>query len=93
MQAFASLRRGVPRKLQAPDPSFEKTLSEAERASLDEVMKCSAIGGPDTVKASIAAFIERTQPDELILASHIYDHDARVRAYEIAAQVRAELTA
>ncbi len=88
MQAFASLRRGIPRKLQPPDPSFEETLSGSERAQLDEVMKCSAIGGPETVRASLEAFIARTQPDELILASHIYDHAARVRAYQIAAEVR-----
>ncbi|PZO51112.1 MAG: hypothetical protein DCF16_11875 [Alphaproteobacteria bacterium] len=93
MQAFASLRRGIPRKLQPPDPDFESTLSEAERASLNEVLSCSAIGSPATVKAALQAFIARTQPDELILASHIYDHAARVRAYEIAAQVRAELAA
>jgi hypothetical protein len=43
------------------------------------------------VKASIDRFIARTQADELILASHIYDHAARVRAYEIAAQVRGTL--
>lgn len=93
MQAFASLRRGIPRKLQAPDPDFESTLSESERASLGEVLSCSAIGSPETVKAALQAFIDRTQPDELILASHIYDHAARVRAYEIAAQVRTELAA
>jgi luciferase family oxidoreductase group 1 len=91
MQAFASLRRGIPRKLQPPDPAFEQSLSEAERAQLDEVLRCSAVGSPETVKASIKDFIARTQPDELILASHIYDHSARVRAYEIAAQVRNEL--
>jgi len=93
MQAFASLRRGIPRKLQPPDPAFESTLSEAERASLNEVLSCSAIGSPATVKAALQAFIARTQPDELILASHIHDHAARVRAYEIAAQVREELAA
>jgi luciferase family oxidoreductase group 1 len=93
MQAFASLRRGVPRKLQPPDPAFEASMSESERAQISEVLACSAIGSPKTVKASLEAFIARTGPDELILASHIYDHAARVRAYEIAAQVREELAA
>src|SRR5690606_2469932 len=92
MQAFASLRRGVPRKLQPPDPAFETTLSESERAQLDMVMACSAIGSPQSVKASFEAFIARTKPDELILASHIYDHAARVRAYEIAADVHRQMS-
>jgi luciferase family oxidoreductase group 1 len=87
MQAFASLRRGLPRRLQAPDDSFEATLTESERAQLDAVLECSAIGAPETAKRSIDAFIARTGADELILASHIYDHHARVRAYEIVAEV------
>ncbi|MGE0740777.1 MAG: LLM class flavin-dependent oxidoreductase [Hyphomonadaceae bacterium] len=87
MQSFASLRRGIPRKLQAPDPAFEQALTDTERAQLESVFECSAIGAPETVKRSIAAFIARTGADELILASHIYDHAARVRAYEIVAEV------
>jgi luciferase family oxidoreductase group 1 len=86
MQAFASLRRGEPRRLQPPDPDFEATLTDAERAQLEQVLQCSAIGSPQTVKRSIDAFIARTGADELILASHIYDHAARVRAYEIVAK-------
>jgi luciferase family oxidoreductase group 1 len=93
MQAFTSLRRGIPRRLQPPDPDFEASMSDVERASLEQVLSCSAIGSPQTVKRSIAAFIERTGADELILASHIFDHAARVRAYEIAATVRAEMAA
>jgi len=92
MQAFASLRRGEPRRLQRPDPRFEASLTDMERAQLEQVPECSAIGSPETVKRSIAAFIERTGADELILASHIYDHSARVRAYEIAARARDDLS-
>jgi luciferase family oxidoreductase group 1 len=87
MQAFASLRRGAPRKLQPPDPSFEQTLTDSERAQLEHVLECSAIGAPDTIKRSVDGFIARTGADELILASHIFDHTARVRAYEIVAEV------
>lgn len=87
MQAFASLRRGEPKQLQPPNAAFEKSLTDMERAQLEQVLHCSAIGAPATVKASIDAFIERTGADELILASHIYDHRARVRAYEIVAEV------
>jgi hypothetical protein len=39
------------------------------------------------VRRSIAAFIERTKPDELILTSQIHDHAARLRSYEIAADL------
>jgi len=87
MQAFASLRRGEPRRLQPPDPAFEASLTDMERAQLEQVLQCSAIGAPETVKRSVESFITRTGADELILASHIYDHAARVRAYEIVSEV------
>ena len=86
MQAFASLRRGEPRRLQPSDPAFEASLNDMEWAQLEQVLQCSGIGSPETVKRSIDAFIARTGADELILASHIYDHAARVRAYEITAK-------
>jgi hypothetical protein len=35
-------------------------------------------------------FVERTQADELIVVSHIYDHSARLRSYEIAAATMTE---
>lgn len=89
MQAFASLRRGEPRRLQPPDAAFEQSLTDMERAQLEQVLQCSAIGSPQSVKASIDAFVARTGADELILASHIFDHAARVRAYEIAAEAMA----
>jgi len=93
MKAFVSLRRGTPQKLQPPDPDFESTLNVTERAQLEMVLACSAIGSPRTVKRSIEAFIRRTGAEELILTSHIFDHSARVRAYEIAAEVREQMAA
>ncbi len=90
---FVALRRGFPRALQAPDPDFESKMTETEQAQLAGVRACSAVGSRATVKAAIAAFLERTGADELIIASHIYDHAARVRSYEIAAEVHKDLVA
>jgi len=61
-----------------------------ERAILDQVLGCSAIGPPALVQKTLREFIARTGADELILASQIYDHEARLRSYEIAAQVLSE---
>jgi luciferase family oxidoreductase group 1 len=85
-QAFLNLRRGRPTRL--PPPSDEVEMSWQEEAMLREALSCSAVGSPDTVRRELAAFIERTQPDELIIAAQIYDHAAQLRSYEIAAEVR-----
>jgi luciferase family oxidoreductase group 1 len=91
MQAFVNLRRGTPTKLKPPTPGFEARLLPAERAMLDPILGCSAIGSPATVRREIEAFVARTGADELMLASMTFDHGARLRSYEIAAQVRDEI--
>jgi luciferase family oxidoreductase group 1 len=88
MQAFVNLRRGTPGKLPAPKEGFEKTLSEAERAMLAHVLACSSVGAPETIARELSAFIARTQPDEVIIASQMYTHAHRVRSLEAAMAAR-----
>jgi luciferase family oxidoreductase group 1 len=87
-QAFVSLRTGRPGKLQPPKKGYLEQLGLQERAMLNDVLSCSAIGAPDTVAAAMTQFIERTGADELMVTSQIFDHTARLRSYEITAQVR-----
>jgi alkanesulfonate monooxygenase SsuD/methylene tetrahydromethanopterin reductase-like flavin-dependent oxidoreductase (luciferase family) len=63
-------------------------MSLGEEAMLREALSCSAVASPETVRRQLAAFIDRTQPDELIIASQIYDHKAQLRSYEITADAR-----
>ena len=90
-QAFVNLRSGRPGQLPAPATSYADQLPPAARAMLDEVLSCSAIGAPPTVRESLSAFIKRTQPQELMITSAIFDHAARLRSYEITADVRAQM--
>lgn len=84
-QAFVNLRSGRPARLPPPLRHYPQLAGPAERALLDSVMSCSAIGAPDTVRAGLSAFIERTGADELMIASQIFEHSARLRSYEITA--------
>jgi luciferase family oxidoreductase group 1 len=86
-QSFVNLRSGRPTTLQPPVEGYENHLAAHERLMLDEVLSCSAIGSPATVRDALQDFVARTRPDEIMIASMIYDHRARVRSYEIAAEV------
>ena len=86
MQSFVALRTGNPGKMQPPIKGYRESLPPTAAAMLNNVLSCSAIGGPEKVKAEVAAFIEQTQVDEVIITSSIYDHEARKRSLEIAAQ-------
>lgn len=87
-QAFINLRTGRPTKLKPPVNGYLEALDLPERMMLDSVLSCSAIGSPATVSHQLRAFIDKTQPDELMITSQIYDHAARLRAYEITADIR-----
>ena len=87
-QAFVNLRSGRPSRLQAPSPGYLERLGPSEKAMLDQVLSCAAIGSPDTVAQQLKAFVGRTGADELMITSQIFDHAARRHSYEITAQVR-----
>ena len=87
-QAFVNLRSGRPSLLQPPVAAYADKLGPAERAMLDQVLSCSAIGAPGTVRRQLQAFVDRTGADELMITSQIFDHQARLRSYEITASLQ-----
>lgn len=87
-QAFINLRSGRPKKLPPPIEGFYQNAGAQEKALLDSVLSCAAIGAPGTVRQALQDFIERTGADELMITAQIYDHQARVRSYEITAELR-----
>jgi alkanesulfonate monooxygenase SsuD/methylene tetrahydromethanopterin reductase-like flavin-dependent oxidoreductase (luciferase family) len=46
------------------------------------------VGGPETVRAGLQAFIDRYRPDEVIVTAQIFEQAKRIRSLEIAAQAR-----
>jgi luciferase family oxidoreductase group 1 len=90
-ESFANLRRGMPTALPPPNRDFEKEVVPFRAIRLEEIQSVSMVGAAATVSADLRDFITRTQADELIIVSHIYDHDARLRSYEITAGIAAEL--
>ena len=77
----------MPSKLRPPVPGYYESLHPHDQTILADVLSCSAIGSPDTVRREIEAFAKLTEADEIIVAAMIYDHAARLRSYEIAAEV------
>jgi len=85
-QSFVNLRSGRPGRLPPPAAGYRERIGPAENALLDSVLSCAAIGTLDTVRAGLQAFADRTGVDEIIVASGIHDHAARLRSYEITAE-------
>lgn len=88
-RGFVNLRRGTPGKLQPPSENYLDELSPADQALLSQIMVCSAVGDVRLVTEKLQRFIEQTEADELMVASQIYSHEARLRSYEILASAMA----
>ena len=92
-QSFINLRRGRPGRLPAPIDHLGGFASPDEQAQLRQALACSFVGSVATVRAGLAAFVERTGADELIVSGHIFDHAARLRSFTLASEARDALAA
>ena len=87
-QAFVNLRRGRPGLVPPPLASAEamdEYCTPAERVGVDSALACAVVGSPDTVRTGLRAFVERYQPDELMLTANVFDHASRLKSFELAA--------
>jgi hypothetical protein len=86
-----NLRSGRPGRLPPPLPDLEARLDARARAILERVLECAIAGGPQAVTAGLRDFIAAHSPDELMLTSQIFDHEKRLRSYEIVSGIAAGL--
>jgi luciferase family oxidoreductase group 1 len=86
-QGFTNLLRGARGKLQPPLDDIEKFWTPGEAAHVTRMLSCSLIGSPATVREQLAKLLERTRADELIVAAGIFAQAARLKSYELLAEV------
>lgn len=87
-QRFLGMQRGRRGPLPRPVESMDGLWNDAERASVGRALSMSAVGSPDTVRAELRSIVERTQADELIVATAVHDHSARMKSYEMLAKLQ-----
>lgn len=90
-QSFTNLFRGTRGKLQPPIADIESYWSPSEKVQASNMLGCSVVGSPRTIREGLTRLIEKTGADELMVASAIYDHGARLKSYEILAEVWKEM--
>jgi luciferase family oxidoreductase group 1 len=86
-QSFLNLIRGTPGQIPPPVDSMEGIWTPQEKMLVQQRLGGSVIGSPETVKKGLEKFLAETQADELIINAMIYDHLARLRSYEIIANI------
>jgi luciferase family oxidoreductase group 1 len=82
-QSFTNIVRGTRGQLPPPIDDIEAYWSSAEKAHVSTMLSCSFVGTLETVGRALDRFVEETAADEVMVASAIYDHSARLHSYEL----------
>ena len=91
-QAFLNLVRGTPAAAPAAGRrAWTGRWSPAERAHVERMTRVSVVGSPGTVREGLETILAETGADEIIATAQIYDHAARLRSFEILAEVHGAL--
>jgi len=90
-QSFAEFVRGRRALLRPPIDDIDSYWTPQEAATAQQMLEHSIVGGPQTVREGLAAFLERTGVDELMIVSDVYDPAARHRSFELVAEAAREL--
>lgn len=85
--SFLSLLRGQPKQMEAPSQDLFKNLNMQEQSFLHQRMNASIFGDKDYAKEKLKELILRTEADEIIVNTMVYDFDMRLRSYQYLAEL------
>lgn len=85
--AFLNVIKGTRTTLKPPVENMDSVWNEAERYAVQQMLSYTFVGSRETVRAKIQAFADDTRVDEIMAAGMIYDHDARLKSYEILSEL------
>jgi luciferase family oxidoreductase group 1 len=90
-QGFTNMLRNARGRLQPPIDEIDTYWSPMEKAQASQMLSCAFVGAPDTVHTGLSDFIDQTQADEIIVASAVYDHAARLKSYELLSKIEMQI--
>lgn len=82
-QAFLNIIRNDRKPYSPPLEDIDEIWNPMEKAHVLKMLRYSFIGSEETIKSKLSSFQEAFQVDELMITSHIYDEQARLKSYEI----------
>jgi alkanesulfonate monooxygenase SsuD/methylene tetrahydromethanopterin reductase-like flavin-dependent oxidoreductase (luciferase family) len=85
-QNVVRIRRNTRGQLPPPIADMNEFCESHERAAADQALQGSVIGSLETVKHGMRHWLDATSADEIICMGQIFDHQARLKSFEVAAQ-------
>ena len=90
-QSFTQLVRGDRKLASPPIKSMADYWSPTEERQVSRMLKYSVVGSSATVKTEMARILAETKADEIMIAASIFDGGARLRSFELMANIMSSL--
>lgn len=86
-QMFMGIITGQRKKLQPPVDDMSLIWTDYEKQMAQQMLALSFIGSKETIRKSLQEFIEKTQADEIMAISNLFDPEDKIHSYRIFAEV------
>ena len=73
--------------MQEPSEMTEELREVARHPALQQMLKYSFVGSKETVKKKTEEFLSKTGVNELMVVSHIYHHEDRVKSFRLFSEI------
>lgn len=90
-QLFLNIVTGNLKKMPPPVANMDELWSPYHKEAAENMLVYSFIGSKETVKAEVSKFLAFSDVDELMVVSHVYNHEERLKSYKLFAEVMQEL--
>jgi luciferase family oxidoreductase group 1 len=86
-QLVLGLIRNNRKPLAPPTNDMDYLWSPEERAAVNQMVYYSFAGSRDTLSQELSEFVSNTEVDELMVAAHVFDVQAKIRSLELVASL------
>lgn len=86
-QMFMGVVSGDRNPMPPPVEDMNTVWNLREKMAVEQMLKYTFVGGKETVKNELMAFVEQTAADEIMVASYMYDHNKRLASHRIVADI------
>jgi luciferase family oxidoreductase group 1 len=85
-QNVIRMRRNTRGQFPPPIDNLDDFCEPHEKATAAHALQCSAVGSLETIKQEMQRWMDLTGANEVLVTGQLFDHQARLRSFEIAAQ-------
>lgn len=86
-QMFMGVVTGDRKPMPPPVDDMDEIWNLREKMAVGQMLSCSFIGSKARIKEELSIFLEKTDADEIMVASYLYDHEQRLKSHRLFAEM------